>query len=204
MRKSLIPIASLACLLSLPSLARAQALPTASGMGRTQVGAAFSYAIPSFWVPNVSNSDPQYASQAIAGVTGYGNYDIMPHFGVEGDFHCLCLHTSLDRAELTYLVGPRVMLPYGRFIVYGKALAGIRDLYIQEQQDNYIINSPVLVPVPSGTSIGYSIGGGLDIIYNQKIVIRAFDYENQSWPGFNSTGISPSVFTFGVAYRFSH
>ena len=96
------------------------------------------------------------------------------------------------------------MLPYGRFIVYGKALAGIRDLYIQEQQDNYIINSPVLVPVPSGTSIGYSIGGGLDIIYNQKIVIRAFDYENQSWPGFNSTGISPSVFTFGVAYRFSH
>ena len=204
MRKSLIAIASLACLLCLPSLARAQALPTASGMGRTQVGAAFSYAIPSFWTTQQTNSDPQYAFQAIAGVSGYGDYDFMPHFGVEGDFHCLCLHTSLDRAELTYLVGPRVMLPYGRFVVYGKALAGIRDLYIQEQQDNYILNSNVLVPVPGGTSIGYSIGGGLDIIYNPKIVIRAIDYESQSWPGYNTNGISPSVFTFGVAYRFSH
>ena len=149
MRKTLIAIASLACLLWLPSLGRAQALPTAEGMGRTQVGAAFSYAIPSFWVPNVSNSDPQYASQAIAGVTGYGNYDIMPHFGVEGDFHCLCLHTSLDRAELTYLVGPRVMLPYGRFIVYGKALAGIRDLYIQENRTTTSSTRPSSSPSPA-------------------------------------------------------
>jgi hypothetical protein len=37
MRKTLIAIASLACLLSLPSLGRAQALPTATRMGKTQV-----------------------------------------------------------------------------------------------------------------------------------------------------------------------
>jgi hypothetical protein len=115
---------------------------------------------------------------------------------VAGEFNCLCLITSLDRAELTYLVGPRVMLPYGRFVIYGKALAGIRDLYIQEQQDNH--------GVQSGSNIGYSIGGGLDIFYNQKIVIRAIDYESQSWPGYGTNGISPSVFSFGVAYRFSH
>lgn len=193
MRKTLIPIASLACLLCLPSLARAQALPTASGLGRLQIGAGFSYAVPDFWTQPY-NSDPQYAFQSIGGVTGFGNYDFTPHLGAAGEFHCLCLITSLDRAELTYLLGPRVMLPYRRFILYGKALGGIRDLFIQEQQDN--------IGVPSGMNIGYSIGGGLDIIYNQKIVIRAIDYENQSWPGYDTSGISPSVFTFGVAYRF--
>jgi hypothetical protein len=194
MRKSLMTFAWLATVLALPSLGWAQALPTATGVGRTQVGAAFSYATPDFSIQQ-TNSDPQYASQSIGGVTGYGDYDFTPHLSVEGDFHCLCLHTSLDRAELTYFVGPRVMLPYGRFVLYGKALGGIRDLYIQEQQDNH--------GVQSGTSIGYSLGGGLDIFYNQRIVIRAIDYESQSWPGYASTGISPSVFTFGVAYRFS-
>ena len=194
MRKSLMTFAWLAGLLALPSLGWAQALPTASGMGKTQVGAAFSYAIPDFWVQPIG--DPQYQFQSIGGVTGYGDYDFTRHLGVEGDFHCLALITSLDRAELTYLVGPRVMLPYGRFVIYGKALGGIRDLYIQEQQDNH--------GVQSGSNIGYSIGGGLDIFYNQKIVIRAFDYESQSWPGYGTNGISPSVFTFGVAYRFSH
>jgi hypothetical protein len=196
MRKSLMTFTWLAALLALPSIGRAQALPTAIGMGKTQVGFAFSFAVPSFWFPNSSNSDQSFAAEAIAGVSGYGDYDFTPHLSAEGDFHCLCLHTSLDRAELTYFVGPRVMLPYGRFVIYGKALAGIRDLYIQEQQDN--------IGVQGGTNIGYSIGGGLDIIYNRKIVIRAVDYENQSWPGYGSNGISPSVFSFGFAYRFSH
>ena len=195
MRKTLISIAWLAALLALPSIGRTQALPTATGMGKTQVGAAFSYATPDFWIqPKIG--DPKYQSQSIAGVTGYGDYDFTRHLGVEGDFHCLCLITSLDRAELTYFLGPRLMLPYGRFVLYGKALAGIRDLYIQEQQDN--------VGLQSGSNIGYSIGGGLDIFYNRKIVIRAFDYESQSWPGYATNGISPSIFTFGLAYRFSH
>ena len=193
MRKTLIAIASLACLLWLPSLGRAQALPTASGLGRLQIGAGFSYAIPDFWTQPY-NSDPQYAFQSIGGVTGFGDYYITSHFGVEADFHCLALITSLDRAELTYLVGPRITLPYGRFILYGKAMGGIRDLFIQEQQDN--------IGVPRGSNIGFSLGGGLDVQYNQKIVIRAIDYESQSWPGYGTNGISPSVFTFGVAYRF--
>jgi hypothetical protein len=198
MRKSLLTLAWLAALFALPYLGRAQnakTVPTASRIGRTQVGAAFSYATPDFWTQQY-NSDPKYAYQSIGGVTGYGDYDFTRRFGVEGDFHCLCLHTSLDRAELSYLLGPRVMLPFRRFILYGKAMGGIRDLFIQEQQDN--------IGVPSGSNIGYSIGGGLDIIYNQKIVIRAVDYESQSWPGYATNGISPSIFTFGLAYRFSH
>jgi hypothetical protein len=195
MPKSLLTIAWLATLFALPSFGWAQATPTAYGMGRTQVGFAFSFAIPDFWTQQY-NSDPKYAYQSIGGVTGYSDYDFTPHLGMENDFHCLCLITSLDRAELSYLVGPRVMLPFRRFIIYGKAMGGIRNLFIQEQQDNH--------GVPSGSSIGYSIGGGLDIIYNRKIVIRAVDYESQSWPGYATNGISPAVFTFGVAYRLRH
>ena len=138
MRKTLIAIASLACLLWLPSLGRAQGHPGRRRPGQDSRSAPPS-ATPSldFWALAVSNSDPQYASQSIGGVTGFGDYYITQHFGVEADFHCLALITSLDRAELTYLVGPRITLPIrNRFILYGKAMGGIRDLFIQEQQDN--------------------------------------------------------------------
>jgi len=191
MRKTLIVIASLACLLALPSIAGAQALPVVTA-SRTQLGFEVTYARPDFWVAPIG--DPQYARQYILGVSGFSDYALNDRLGIEGDFHCIALITSLDRAELTYLVGPRITLPYGRFIVYGKAMGGIRDLFIQEQQDN--------IGVPRGSNIGYSIGGGLDVQYNEKIVIRAIDYESQSWPGYGPNGISPSVFTFGVAYRF--
>ena len=199
MRKTLIAIASLACLLWLPSLGRAQAIPAGGGLGRLQIGAAFSYAIPDFWTLPY-NSDPQYAFQSIGGVTGFGDYYITPHFGVEGDFHCLALITSLDRAEFTYLVGPGSPSPWPFHRLRQGHGRHPRPLHPGAAGQHR--NSPVLVPVPSGSNIGYSIGGGLDVQYNEKIVIRAFDYESQSWPGYGPNGISPSVFTFGVAYRF--
>jgi hypothetical protein len=194
MLKTLRMIGTLACLLSLTARGGAQALPTATGPGRIQAGFGFSYAIPDFWIQQ-TNSDPQYQFQSIAGVSGFGDYDnFNRHLGIEGDFHCLALITALDRAELTYLVGPRITYPYRRFLLYGKALGGIRDLFIQEQQDNQ--------GVQGGINFGFGFGGGVDIIYSQKYVIRAFDYERQSWPAYGNGTISPSVFTFGVAYRF--
>lgn len=192
MRKTLSTIGLLASLLSLASIGHAQALPTATGQGRMQVGGGFSYAIPNFWTTSIG--DPAFANNGIGGITGFANYDLNAHFGAEADFHCLALITALDRAELSFLVGPRVMLHRGRYTLYGKALIGIEDLFIQEQQDNY--------GVQSGAGSVYAFGGGLDFHYNDRIVIRAFDYESQSWPGYGTSGISPTVITFGVAYRF--
>ena len=137
MRKTLIAIASLACLLWLPSLGRAQALsrpPEAWAGSRSAPPSA----TPSrdFWARAVQQRStvcvPVHRRRHRISATTTSS-----PLRREGDFHCLCLHTSLDRAELTYLVGPRITLPMrNRFIVYGKAIAGIRDLFIQEQQDN--------------------------------------------------------------------
>jgi hypothetical protein len=190
MLKTLIKISSLACLLCLGPWARGQAVPISS-LGRFQVGGGFSFSKPAFWTTPIG--DPQYSTNSIGGITGYADYDLTPFLGIEGDFHGLALITALDRAELSYLVGPRIKLPIGRFTLYGKGMYGIGDLFIQEQQDN--------VGIQSGSGAIYSYGGGLDYQYSPKIVIRLIDFEDQKWPSYGS-GISPTVITFGVAYRF--
>ena len=183
-------IGALLAMLWLPSIVHAQATATAS-IGNTQVGGGFSYAHPDFWTTSVG--DPKYADSGISGITLFADYDFNTHLGAEADFHSISLITALDRAETTTLVGPRIMIPYGRFTIYGKALIGLGDLSIQEQADNEGLQG--------GSGIVYSYGGGLDIQYSPSIVIRAIDFENQKW-NFYGGGISPTVLTFGAAYRF--
>ena len=183
-------IGALLAMLTLSSIAYGQAAPTAS-IGATQVGFGFSYAHPDFWTSSVG--DPKYASCGISGVTAYADYDFSRRISAEADFHTISLITSLDRAETTFLVGPRIMFPFGGFNLYGKALIGIGNLSIQEWEDNGGLQS--------GSGIVYSYGGGLDIQCSQHIVLRAVDFENQKW-NFYGGGISPTVLTFGAAYRF--
>jgi hypothetical protein len=191
MLKTFMMIAALTPLLSLASIARAQALSVVTD-SRAQAGFEVTYARPDFWVPPVG--DPQYSRQYILGVSGYGDYALNSHLGLEGDFHCIALITSLDRAELTYLVGPRITLPHGRYTPYVKALAGFRDLFIQEQQDNQ--------GIPRGMGPAYALGVGLDYQYSEKWEIRAFDVEVQKWPTYSTNGINPVVISTGFAYRF--
>jgi hypothetical protein len=191
MRKTLIVIASLACLLALPSIAGAQALPVVTA-SRTQLGFEVTYARPDFWVAPIG--DPQYARQYILGVSGFSDYALNDHLGIEGDFHCIALITSLDRAELTYLVGPRFTFPHGRFTFYAKGLAGFSDLFIQEWQDNQ--------GIPRGTGSAFAGGVGLDMHYSPKIELRLLDVEVQKWPSYSTNGINPVVISTGFAYRF--
>jgi len=193
MLKSLRIIASHACLLSLVSIAGAQALPAAYGPGRLQAGFTISYARPDFWVqPNVG--DPQYSRQFILGVSGYADYQLNDRLSLEGDFHCVCLITSLDRGELTFLVGPRITYPIGRFDLYAKGLIGIHDLDIQEWQDNVGVNG--------GPGSAYVVGGGVDFIKSPKIMLRVLDIEIQRWPNFVPRTINPIVISSGFAWRF--
>jgi hypothetical protein len=192
MLKTLWIIGPLACLLSLASMAGAQALPVATAQGRLQVGFTFTYARPDFWVQPIG--DPQYSRQFILGVSVYSDYTLNDHLGVEGDFHCICLLTSLDRGELTYLVGPRVTYPYRNFGLYAKALIGFRNLDIQEWQDN--------VGVSGGMGSAYVVGGGIDYAKSRRIMLRVLDIEIQRWPTFGPHGINPIVLSTGFAYRF--
>jgi len=181
MLKICLTLGALASVLCLTSSARAQALPTATAKGSLQVGMGATLA------------EPDYGQQSIKGVSGFADFDFGMHFGVEADLHYVALITPLDLAENTYLIGPRVMLPHGRFTLYGKLLGGYGDLVVQEEQDN--------IGHPSGFYFAYAIGGGLDIRATNRITIRAIDVEAQKWPNYGN-GLSPIVYTVGAAYHF--
>jgi opacity protein-like surface antigen len=181
MLKTLLTIGSLACVLSTTSVARAQALPTATSQGRLQVGAGYTYA------------NPDYGQKSIQGASGFVDFDFGQHLGVEADVHYVAFVTPLDLAENSYLIGPRIMLSRNRFTLYGKILAGYGDLVVQEEQDN--------IGHPSGFYFAYAGGGGLDIRATDRITVRAIDFEAQKWPNYGN-GLSPIVITVGAAYRF--
>jgi opacity protein-like surface antigen len=181
MLKTFKMIGALATVLSLASIAGAQALPTATAAGSLQAGLGYTYA------------RPDYGQKAIQGVTAFADFDLGLHYGIEADAHIVSLVTPLDLAENTYLIGPRIILPHGRFKLYGKVLVGYGDLVIQEQQDN--------VGTKDGWFFTYAGGGGLDIRATDRITIRAIDVESQKWPNYGN-GLSPLVFTVGAAYHF--
>ncbi|HEX9200030.1 MAG TPA: outer membrane beta-barrel protein [Acidobacteriaceae bacterium] len=179
MLKTLKTIGLLACMLSIPSMGHTQALPTATGRGALQVGGGYSYA------------KADYGQKGIQGISAFADFDLGLHYGVEADFHYLSLVTPDDIGENSFLVGPRFILPHHRFKLYGKGLIGLGDLNIQLQQDN--------IGHPGGTNFAYAAGGGLDVVINRHIIVRPIDFEYQHWN--YQTGLTPSVFTAGIAYR---
>jgi len=179
MLRTLVRIGSLAGLLSLCAVGHTQALPTATGHGGLQAGIGWTYA------------NPDYGTKAIQGFTIFGDLDVVPHIGAEAEYHYLGLVTPTDLAENSVFAGPRFILPRGKFKFYAKALIGIGDIVIQEVQDN--------PQGGAGTYFAYGAGGGVDYRINNRWVARA-DFEYQHW-GY-LTGLTPTVFTVGAAYRF--
>lgn len=183
MLKNFVSIGALAFALILTAQARGQAIPTASSVASLQAGVGYTI------------SNPDYGPKKIQGATIFADYDFGLHFGIEADAHIVELRTPTDIAENSYLAGPRFILPYrGHFNLYGKALIGGGNFRVLETQDNQ--------GQYNGMYFDYALGGGLDIRVNRKIVIRAIDVESQKWPGYADHGLSPLLYTFGVAYHF--
>lgn len=181
MLKDLMIAGSLASLLFVASsTAKAQALPTALAKGEFQVGGGYS----------IASSD--YGQRKIQGFSGFADYDILVHWGVEGDVHSLTIWTPDDIAENSYLAGPRFIYRKRNFKLYVKGLVGAGSLIIQNPQRH-----PYEV---GGTNLAYSLGGGIDIVVKPYLTVRAFDGEYQHFNFQN--GLTPIVFTFGAAYRF--
>jgi len=179
MLRNLTKIGSLAVVLSLASIGSAQALPTATGHGTVQAGIGWSYV------------EPDYAPKAIQGVTAYGDFDFLPHFGVEAEYHYISLETPTDLGEDSFLFGPRFVLPRGRYSLYGKAMFGVGVINIQEVFDN--------PEGGAGTYLAYGFGGGIDYRVYKRVVVRG-DVEYQHWS--YGTGLTPTSYTLGVGYRF--
>ncbi len=169
-----------------PTSLDAQALPAASKVVDLQVGTAFS----------LGNSDYQ-ATSALKGFGFYTSADFRYHFGIEAEFHQLEDPGSPKSIyERTYEIGPRYVLHFGPFAPYTKLMAG-----------RGVFNFP---PSPSDPSAGpaanlayniWAVGIGSDYSLRPSLNVR-IDYEYQRWNGFPPNGLSPEVFSFGVAYHF--
>jgi hypothetical protein len=144
----------------------------------------------------VSNADTDEFTSRISGITGYVTFDIKQHIGIEADIHMLSIITPNDFAERTFLGGARYVWHRGHLDPYVKVLAGIGQTYIQQP-------SPTYAPGTPGTYMVIAAAGGLDIRISHRINVRAIDFEYQKWPSYVPNGLTPTVITCGVAYRFN-
>jgi hypothetical protein len=173
-------IGCFACVLSLTTWSRGQAVPTASRLGSIQLGVAGTY------------TNPDFAQKNIEQITFYGDFDLPLNLGIEGVIH-YSVNTPTDVSENSYIAGPRYIFRHKRFEPYAKALVGVGHFGLQQGS---------FANPNTATYFEYVLGAGLDIHVTHHINIRAFDFEAQKWPGFGSHGLSPLSFTFGAAYRF--
>jgi hypothetical protein len=155
-----------------------QAIPTASRAGIAQIGAGWSYVTP------------DYSQKHIQGLTVYGSFDFTRHWGIAGDVHRASMITPDDLGQDSYLIGPRYVFHYRKFMPYAKVQAGLGRF---KYQYDY-------APHTTYTYKIYSLGGGIDYWATNHINVRAIDFEYQKWPGFPTNGLTPAVLSFGVAY----
>ena len=163
-------------LLASAPLLHAQSEPTASRLGDLQIGVGY----------GLANSD--YVPEKFKGIAAYADFDLTAHLGGEFDFRFLNDSTPYDFYEKTYEVGVRYHVNYRRFTPYAKIMVGRGVFNYQYSVANLAYNM-------------FAIGGGADYHVNRSINVRA-DFESQHWTGFPPNGLTPTVGTIGVAYRF--
>ena len=131
---------------------------------------------------------PGYPENVSFGAGAFVDFNASKWWGIEAEGHWLRFHEFAQVHEDTYLIGPRILIPKGRFKFYGKVLYGFGNFafpygYIQE-------HDPVL-----------TFGGGVDYRLTRRISVRAIDGEYQRWLNFQNQSLSPFGASAGVVYR---
>jgi hypothetical protein len=164
------------------SALHAQKLPTATKPLDIQAGGGFVYGQTDY-------------GRTMTGYGIYGDLDFRSHFGAELEYH-QANGTALIY-ERTYEAGLRYFRHYGRLAPYAKILGG-----------RGVFNFPPYFPGgPSSANLAYNlvaVGGGADYRVRSYLNVRG-DFEYQDWasdPGFLPNGLTPYLFTVGVAYHF--
>jgi opacity protein-like surface antigen len=167
----------------MPSAARAQATAAATRGGIVQAGIGY------------TNSGQDEYKQRLQGMTIYGTMDLNAHLGIEADVHMASIFKSyFQYKEQSYDVGLRYAYHRRRFVPYAKGMIGIGRATAASPTQIYAGNVP-------NTYMLFAVGGGLDYSLTDRINVRAVDFEYQRWPNFVPHGLTPSLLTFGVAYR---
>jgi hypothetical protein len=153
----------------------AQANPTATALSNLQIGGGFSYA------------RTDYGQKGDKGLTVFGDYDIGLHWGVEAAYHYLSIATPDQVSENSFTGGPRFIYRRHHFKLYAKGVIGLGRITIPYARVNE-------------TDFIFAGGGGVEYLIGRHVTLRPVDVEYQHW-SFQS-GLTPTVLTTGVAYRF--
>lgn len=159
MKKTLLPIASLLLLFTLPS--KAQDFP------RTEVFVGYSYALNEVLIPNEQSDLHGFDINAAYNFTSnFGvAFDFSGHFGNEDVVVPGPTPVTLDIGinNYTYLGGPRyVYRGFDRLVPFGHALFGV--------QNTRAVGI-------SEVNFAWALGGGLDVKINDHFAIRAVQAE---------------------------
>jgi hypothetical protein len=159
------------------SLLYGQATPTASRAADLQIGIGYSLA------------RPDYPPPTFQGVTAYADLDLRRSLGLEAEFHQVNNTGSYQSFQRTYEIGARYHRTWGPLLPYVKAMVGRGQL-----------------EYPFAEAIGaynmFAGGVGADVTVAPWLRIRG-EYELQRWSSFPNGGLTPQIFTLGVAYHFA-
>lgn len=156
----------------------AQAVATATGPGSyVAVGGG------------VSGFQMDYGHRDVAGGVFYADVNPQWRVGLEGEARFLRWHSAEQVTESDYVGGLRVALwRPGRFQPYGKFLAGIGKITLP-------------FGYAHGSFLAYAPGAGIDVRLNDRVTVRAFDFEYQHWPQFAYGTLSPYGISAGISIR---
>jgi hypothetical protein len=142
-------------------------------------------------------ASPDYGLHRIQGFGAYATVDFRYHWGVEASFRQLNGPKGKENIqEQTYEIGPRYVLHFDRWAPYAKLMIG-RGVFQFPPDPRHPTDGPI-------ANLAYTLWGpgiGTDYHLTNSINLKA-DYEVQQWHSFPPNGLSPRVFSFGIAYHF--
>jgi hypothetical protein len=165
-------------LILLSQAARGQATPAATGPGSyVAVGGG------------ITAFQAGYGQRDLSGSVIYADVNPQWRVGLEGEARFLRWHSAEQVTESDYLGGLRLaILRPRRFQPYGKFLAGMGRIALP-------------FGLAHGFFLAYAPGAGIDLALNDRITVRAIDFEYQHWPQFAFGPLSPYGFSAGVSVR---
>lgn len=129
-----------------------------------------------------------YGQRDLGGVTAYIDANPTWRLGSESEARFLRYHQSEGVNETAFLAGPRISLRPGPLRPYVKLLAGAG-----------------IIELPFGYAHGVFLtaapGAGVDYAINDRVTVRAVDFEYQLWTKFPYGALRPYGLSAGIAFR---
>jgi hypothetical protein len=131
----------------------------------------------------------QSSSQPLFGLGAYVDVKLNRWAQIEAEGRWLRFNQYAGIHQDNYLIGPRVpVYHFWRSEVYAKTLVGFSKMNFDPYGDH-------------GTFTDIAFGGGMDVKLTKRLSLRAVDFENQYWPAWGNSTLSPYGASMGLGYR---